>query len=68
MEQNIIEEKRNELNLNIRTILSIIDMIDGVKNEYEDYKPNSLNENDFLNQQLKLTSEAKNRLLNIFKD
>jgi len=68
MEQNIIEEKRNELNLNIRKILSIIDMIDGVKNEYEDYKTNSLNENDFLNQQLKLTEEAKNRLLNIFKN
>lgn len=62
------EEKRNKLNLEIRSLLSIIDFIDGTSNEYEDYITNSLDENGFLDQQIKLIMEAKERLLNIFKD
>ena len=49
-------------------ILSIIDFIDGTKNQYEDYVTNSLDENGFLDQQIKLITEAKERMLNIFKD
>ena len=64
----MIEEKRNKLNLDIRSILSIIDLIDGKRKKYEDYIPNSLNEEEYLNQQLALVSEVKERLLNIFKE
>lgn len=68
MDNIVIEEKRNELNLEIRKILAIIDMIDGNKKEYEDYEINSLNEIGFLDQQLKLVKEIENRLVSIFKD
>lgn len=64
---NQIEDKRNQLNLEIRGLLTIVDMIDGKKGEYEDYKENSLNEEGFLEQQIKLVSEAKNRMIDIFK-
>ena len=36
MDNVVIEEKRNKLNLEIRKILAIINMIDGNKKEYED--------------------------------
>lgn len=68
MEYNIIEEKRNELNLEIRGLLAVIDLIDGNKKEYEDYIANSLNEIGFLEQQIKLVNEAKERLISVFKD
>ncbi len=68
MDNVVIEEKRNKLNLEIRKILAIIDMIDGNKKEYEDYETNSLNEIGFLDQQLKLVKEIEDRLVDIFKD
>lgn len=68
MEHNIIEEKKNKLNLELRSLLAIIDMIDGNKKNYENYIINTLNEEHFLDQQIKLVSEAKERLINIFKD
>ncbi len=68
MNNSVIEEKRNKLNLDIRGILSVIDLIDGKEKEYEDYITNSLDENGFLDQQLKLVNEAKERLINIFKE
>ena len=68
MDNVVIEEKRNKLNLKIRKILAIIDMIDGNKKEYEDYETNSLNEIGFLDQQLKLVKEIEDRLVDIFKD
>ena len=68
MEYNLIEEKRNELNLEIRGLLAVIDLIDGNKKEYEDYITNTLNEIGFLEQQTKLVNEAKERLINVFKD
>lgn len=64
---NQIEEKRNRLNLELRALLSVVDMIDGLKGEYIDYKENSMSEEEFLNEQLKLVVEAKTRLINIFK-
>ena len=63
-----IEEKRNRINLELRSLLSVIDMIDGLKGEYLDYKENSMNEEQFLDEQLKLVVEAKTRLVNIFKN
>ena len=63
-----IEEKRNRINLELRSLLSVIDMIDGLKGEYLDYKENSMNEEQFLDEQLKLIVEAKTRLVNIFKN
>lgn len=68
MDKTLIEEKRNELNLEIRKVLAIIDMIDGNKKEYEDYETNSLDEIEFLDQQLKLVKETEDRLVTIFKD
>ena len=68
MDNVVIEEKRNKLNLEIRKILAIIDMIDGNKKEYEDYETNSLNEIGFLDQRLKLVKEIEDRLVAIFKD
>ncbi|MBE6155102.1 MAG: hypothetical protein E7163_06020 [Firmicutes bacterium] len=68
MEHNIIEEKRNKLNLDIRGLLTVIDLIDGNKKEYEDYITDSLNEIEFLDQQIKLVNEAKERLISVFKD
>lgn len=65
---NEIEQKRNQLNLDLRSLLAIIDMIDGKTKDYEDYVENTLNESQFLDQQLQLVVEAKNRLLGIFKD
>ena len=65
---NQIEEKRNKINLELRELLHIIDMIDGLKGEYIDYKENSLNEEMFLDEQIKLVVEAKTRLVNIFKN
>ena len=65
---NSIEEKRNILNVEIRKVLGIIDLIDGKQNNYEDYITNSLDENGFLDQQIKLVKEANERLVNIFKD
>lgn len=62
-----VEEKRNRLNLELRGLLSVVDMIDGLKGEYIDYKENSLSEEEFLDEQLKLVVEAKSRLVNIFK-
>lgn len=64
---NQIEEKRNRLNLELRSLLSIIDMIDGLKGEYIDYIENSLDEEKFLDEQIKLAVEAKTRLMNVFK-
>ena len=64
---NEIEQKRNQINLELRSLLSIIDMIDGKTKSYQDYRENSMTETEFLNQQLELVQEAKNRLLNIFK-
>lgn len=65
---NQIEEKRNKINLELRELLHIIDMIDGLKGEYIDYKENSLNEEQFLDEQIKLVVEAKTRLINVFKN
>jgi len=65
---NQVEEKRNKLNLELRSLLSVIDMIDGLKGEYIDYKENSLNEEEYLDEQLKLVVEAKSRLVNVFKE
>ena len=42
-------------------------MIDGIEKEYEDYIPNSLNKEEYLNQQIRLIKEANDRLLKIFK-
>lgn len=67
MNQNIIEEKRNKLNLDIRCLLAVIDLIDGNKKEYENYIVNSLDESSFLDQQIRLVNEAKERLVNVFK-
>lgn len=62
-----VEQVRNKVNSEIRTLLSIIDFIDGKTKPYENYAPNSLNEQQFLEQQLRLIVEAKTRLTDIFK-
>lgn len=64
-----VDEKRNQLNLELRMLLSVIDMIDGQERKYPDYNPkDNMNESEFLDQQLMLAREAKEKLVNIFKD
>ncbi len=64
---NNIEEKRNQLNLELRNLLSVIDMIDGLKGEYKNYEENSLDEERFLDEQILLVVEARTRLTDIFR-
>lgn len=65
---NKTEIKRDELNLQLRELLTLIDFIDGNKKDYKNYVEGTLNEEAYLDEQIKLTIEAKNRLLAIFKD
>ena len=65
---NKTEIKRDELNLQLRELITIIDFIDGNKKDYKNYVEGTLNEEAYLDEQTKLTIEAKNRLLAIFKD
>lgn len=67
MEYNLVEEKRNKLNFDIRELLSMIDFIDGDKNEYKVYDRN-VDEVEFLDQQINLVNKAKEKLFNIFND
>ena len=50
----MIEEKRNQINLELRKALYVIDLIDGNKHEYPDYNE-ELSEEEFLEQQLFLS-------------
>ena len=52
----------------MRELLTVISMIDGISKTYPDYKENTLNNEEYLNEQIALAAEAKNRLINIFKD
>ena len=65
---NKTEIKLDELNLQLRELITIIDFIDGNKKDYKNYVEGTLNEEAYLDEQIKLTIEAKNRLLAIFKD
>ena len=62
-----IENKKNKLNLEIRKILQILDLVEGLYNNYYNYEYNSLSEQEFLDKQLFLTTEARIRLQDIFK-
>ncbi|MDO4962478.1 MAG: hypothetical protein Q4E75_00015 [bacterium] len=65
---NSLEDKKNKLNLELRSLLSVIDMIDGKIEKYEDYIENTLNEEQFLDKQIILVEKAKNRLIDIFRN
>lgn len=65
---NNIEDQRNKLNLELRSLLSIIKMIDGLDYEYANYQEGVLSEEEFLKQQLILVEDAKTRLVNVFKN
>ena len=67
-EKQRIEELRNELNLEIRSVLAIMDMIDLANNPHDDYVKDSLNEEEYLKKQLELVEELKTRLVNVFKN
>lgn len=64
-----LEDIRNRLNLELRSLLTLIDMIDGVSKDYPDYElMSNSSEQEYLLQQLTLATEAKEKLLAIFKD
>lgn len=63
----MIEEKRNQINLELRKALYVLDLIDGNNHEYPDYNE-ELSEEDFLEQQLLLATEIRDRLQRIFKN
>ena len=65
---NEVENKRNKLNSEIRCLLSLIEIIDGKKGEYINYKNEGISEFDFLDQQILLINDARNRLTDIFKN
>lgn len=65
---NEVEEKKKILTLEVRGLLSIMDVIDGKSRQYENYTENTLNESEFLDLQIKLVSEVKKRLLDVFRD
>lgn len=65
---NEVEEKKKILTLEVRGLLSIMDVIDGNSRQYENYTENTLNESEFLDLQIKLVSEVKKRLLDVFRD
>jgi len=62
----MIEEKRNQINLELRKALYLLDVIDGDKHEYSNYN-GELSEEEFLEQQLILATEIRDRLQRIFK-
>lgn len=64
-----LEEKRNKLNLELRMLLSVLDLVDGIKREYPDYVEGSnMTEEEYLEQQLLLVMDARDRLVNVFKN
>lgn len=63
-----LEDKKNKLNLEIRELNTIISMIDGIQKKYPDYKENTMNEEDFLDEQINMVVDIKQRLINVFKD
>ena len=52
---NKTEIKRDELNLQLRELITIIDFIDGNKKDYKNYVEGTLNEEAYLDEQIKLT-------------
>ena len=64
---NTIEEKKNRLNYELRALLSIIDIIDGLKGEYKNYEPNTISDEEYLDEQIKLVVDAKTRLKSLFE-
>lgn len=63
-----IEDKKNKLNFEIRQLLTVIDLIDGLNEDYPDYINGTLDEEHYLNEQIILVEKAKNRLVNVFKN
>ena len=63
----MIEEKRNQINLELRKTLYLIDIIDGDQHDYPDYEE-ELTEEEFLDQQLLLATEIRDRLQRVFKN
>lgn len=68
MENHELEHKKNELNLEIRSLLAIIDMVDGQDKPYPNYEEGTLDEVKFLEIQIELVKDARTRLLDVFKD
>lgn len=64
---NNIEDKRNRINLELRELLMIIKMIDGLDYEYANYETGKMSEEEFLDQQLILIEDVKTRLVDVFK-
>lgn len=64
---NNIEELRTKLNVELRSLLAVMDIIDGKVSKRAGYDE-SLTEEEYLIEQIKLASEVKQRLINVFKD
>ncbi|MGM9879047.1 MAG: hypothetical protein ACI31R_03390 [Bacilli bacterium] len=64
----MIEDKKNELNLNLRKILRLLDIINDMKDvPYPNYEPGTLTDEEYFDQQNALAIEINDRLTNIFK-
>ena len=65
---NNIEEKREQLNYELHHLLNVIEIIYGLKGDYLKYKDyEGVDEAKYLEEQIKLVVDAKDRLMNIFK-
>ena len=62
-----IVKKRLILDLAAKDLAKIMNTIDGKNIDYSTYKVKGLNESDFLDLEIKLITETKERLENIFK-
>ena len=59
----------DHLNLEIRELLGVIDfIIQAEKKDYFNYEPNKCSNKEYLFEQYKMVREAKEKLINIFKD
>ena len=63
-----IVKKRLILDLAVKDLVKVMNIIDGKDIDYSTYKVRELNESDFLELEIKLVTETKERLENIFKE
>lgn len=63
-----VEEKKNKLNYDLRYIMEIVKLVDGIEDNPDDYIAGTLNDADYLDQQIRIAEKIKNRMVAVFKD
>jgi len=65
---DVIEEQKDKLNLEIRKLCSLIDLIDGKQEYYQNYEKGTLSTEEYLQIQIELIERATSKLKNIFEE